>query len=36
VLRSDERAIFNYAADAQRACDYLVAASEAGQEERAA
>ena len=29
VLRSDKRAIFKHAADAQRACDYLVAASEA-------
>ncbi|WHZ38356.1 ArdC family protein [Sagittula sp. MA-2] len=36
VLRSDKRAIFKHAADAQRACDYLVAASEAGQGERAA
>lgn len=31
VLRSDKRAIFKHAADAQKACDYLVAASEAGQ-----
>ncbi len=30
VLRSDKRAIFKHAADAQRACDYLVAVSEAG------
>jgi antirestriction protein ArdC len=36
VLRSDKRAILKHAADAQRACDYLVAASEAGQGERAA
>lgn len=36
VLRSDKRAIFKHAADAQRACDFLVAASEAGQGERAA
>ena len=36
VLRSDKRAIFKHAADAQRACDYLVAASEAGQGEQAA
>ncbi|NNF72268.1 MAG: DUF1738 domain-containing protein [Rhodobacteraceae bacterium] len=36
VLRSDKLAIFKHAADAQRACDYLVAASEAGQGERAA
>ncbi|MEQ9040248.1 MAG: zincin-like metallopeptidase domain-containing protein [Silicimonas sp.] len=36
VLRSDKRAIFKHAADAQRACDYLVAASEAGQTEQAA
>ncbi|KGM46613.1 hypothetical protein ATO9_22990 [Pseudooceanicola atlanticus] len=31
VLWSDKRAIFKHAADAQRACDYLVAAPEAGQ-----
>ena len=31
VLRSDKRATFKHAADAQIACDYLVAASEAGQ-----
>lgn len=36
VLRSDKRAIFKHAADAQRACDYLVATSEAGQGEKAA
>ncbi|MEC7765063.1 MAG: zincin-like metallopeptidase domain-containing protein [Pseudomonadota bacterium] len=36
VLRSDKRAIFKHAADAQRACDYLVAASEAGREAQAA
>jgi antirestriction protein ArdC len=36
VLRSDKRAIFKHAADAQRACYYLVAASEAGQGEQAA
>lgn len=36
VLRSDKRAIFKHAADAQKACDYLITASEAGQGERAA
>ena len=36
VLRSDKRAIFRHAADAQRACDYLVAASAAGQGDQAA
>ena len=36
VLRSDKRAIFKHAADAQRACDFLAAASEAGQGEQAA
>jgi antirestriction protein ArdC len=36
VLRSDKRAIFKHAADAQRAFDYLVAASETGQGDRAA
>lgn len=37
VLRSDKRAIFKHAADAQRACDLLiVGASEAGQGEQAA
>ena len=36
VLRSDKRAIFKHAADAQRACDFLVAASEVGQAEQAA
>jgi len=36
VLRADKRAIFKHAADAQKACDYLVAASEAGQEDKAA
>jgi len=36
VLKSDKRAIFKHAADAQRACDYLVAASEAGQGKAAA
>lgn len=30
VLRSDKNAIFKHAADAQRACDYLIAASTAG------
>ncbi|AUQ72651.1 putative ArdC antirestriction protein (plasmid) [Phaeobacter inhibens] len=30
VLRSDKGAIFRHAADAQRACDYLIARSEAG------
>ncbi len=30
VLRSDKNAIFRHAADAQRACDYLIARSEAG------
>ena len=30
VLRSDTNAIFKHAADAQRACDYLIARSEAG------
>ncbi len=35
VLRSDKRAIFKHAAEAQRACDYLVAASEAGKEAEA-
>ena len=30
VLRSDKGAIFKHAADAQRACDYLIALSEAG------
>ncbi|MEQ8929388.1 MAG: antirestriction protein, partial [Nitratireductor sp.] len=29
VLRSDKGAIFRHAADAQRACDYLIARSEA-------
>ncbi|MCO6385364.1 ArdC family protein [Oceanicola sp. 502str15] len=36
VLRADKRAIFKHAADAQRACDYLVAASAAGQGDQAA
>ncbi len=36
VLRSDKRAIFKHAADAQRACDYLVAASEEGLGKQAA
>ncbi|KEJ94266.1 Antirestriction protein ArdC [Pseudosulfitobacter pseudonitzschiae] len=36
VLRSDKRAIFKHAADAQKACDYLIAASEAGQGAEAA
>jgi len=31
VLKSDKRAIFKHAADAQKACDYLIAASERGQ-----
>lgn len=30
VLREDRHAIFKHAADAQRACDYLIARSEAG------
>ena len=30
VLRSDKGAIFKHAADAQRACDYLIARSEVG------
>lgn len=30
VLRADKTAIFKHAADAQKACDYIVAASEAG------
>jgi antirestriction protein ArdC len=30
VLRSDKGAIFKHAADAQRACDYLIARSETG------
>ncbi|MBR9852380.1 MAG: antirestriction protein, partial [Rhodobacteraceae bacterium] len=30
VLRSDKNAIFKHAADAQRACDYLIARSEVG------
>ena len=30
VLRSDNNAIFKHAADAQRACDYLIARAEAG------
>lgn len=30
VLRSDKQAIFKHAADAQRACDWLIAASKAG------
>ncbi len=30
VLRSDKTAIFKHAADAQRACDWLIAASKAG------
>jgi len=30
VLRSDKNAIFKHAADAQRACDYLIARSDAG------
>ncbi len=36
VLKSDKRAIFKHAADAQRACDYLMAASAAGQGKKAA
>lgn len=32
VLRSDKTAIFKHAADAQRACDYLIACSARGQE----
>lgn len=30
VLRSDKTAVFKHAADAQKACDYLIARSEAG------
>ena len=30
VLRSDKNAIFKHAADAKRACDYLIVRSEAG------
>ena len=33
VLRSDRSAIFKHAADAQKACDYLIARSEAGKVE---
>lgn len=33
VLRSDKSAIFKHAADAQRACDWLIAASKAGRSE---
>ena len=36
VLRSDKGAIFKHAADAQRACDYLIARSEAGRAGRSA
>ena len=36
VLRSDKNAIFKHAADAQRACDYLIARSEAGRAGRSA
>jgi antirestriction protein ArdC len=36
VLRSDKTAIFRHAADAQRACDYLIARSEAGRAGRSA
>lgn len=36
VLRSGKRAIFKHAAAAQRACDYLVSASEAALGEQAA
>ena len=36
VLRSDKGAIFRHAADAQRACDYLIARSEAGRAGRSA
>jgi antirestriction protein ArdC len=36
VLRSDKGAIFRHAADAQRACDYLIARSEAGRAGRRA
>ena len=36
VLRSDKGAIFKHAADAQRACDYLIAQSEAGRAGRSA
>jgi len=35
VLRSDKTAIFKHAGDAQRACDYLIARSEAGSPEAA-
>ena len=36
VLRSDKGAIFRHAADAQRACDYLIAKSEVGRAGRSA
>ena len=36
VLRSDKRAIFKHVTDAQRACDYLIAASKAGRRKNAA
>lgn len=36
VLRSDKRAIFKHAADAQKACDFLITASEAGMKAEAA
>ncbi|KRS11373.1 DNA primase TraC (plasmid) [Roseovarius indicus] len=36
VLRSDKGAIFKHAADAQRACDYLIARSEVGRAGRSA
>ena len=36
VLRSDKGAIFRHAADAQRACDYLIARSEVGRAGRSA
>ncbi|WP_292288858.1 zincin-like metallopeptidase domain-containing protein [Marivita sp.] len=36
VLRSDKGAIFRHAADAQRACDYLIARSETGRAGRSA
>ena len=36
VLRSDKGAIFKHAADAQRACDYLITKSEVGRAGRSA
>lgn len=34
VLKADKNAIFKHSADAQRACDYLIEQSEAGERER--